>query len=263
MTDAPQAPKPGFNDVRWASLLGQIEGSLIRIETPGGQGTGFITPSPIPGRLALATARHVIEDALQWQQPLRLTHYKSGKSHLFPHNERIVIPVENADAALIGVRNSGDFPEQKPPGLFNLEGKRLREGMQVGWCGFPGSLRWLTKDLCFFSGHVSAYLAHRFSYLVDGTIPHGCSGGPVFWGKESGEVEVIGVATAYIADIGYRGETYPGLGEVVEIRNYNDLLGKIRSFLEELANNESVEPPPPPPPQLPPAAKAPEEETGN
>ena len=258
MTEESQAPQPGFNDVRWALLLGKIEGSLIRIETPGGQGTGFMTPSPIPGRLAIATAGHVIKDALQWQQPLRLTHHGSGKSHLFPHGERIVIPVPDADAALIGVENAGDFPEQTPPALFNLEGMRLRSGMQVGWCGFPGSLGWLTKDLCFFSGHVSAYLKQRSSYLVDGTIPHGCSGGPVFWGTDKGDVEVIGVATAYIADTGYRGETYPGLGEVVEIRNYNELLDQIRNLLDALVKDESVDPPSPPP-ELPPSSSEPSE----
>lgn len=244
--------QPGFNETKWAVLFAQMEQSVIRIETPGGQGTGFMTPSPLPGQLAIATAWHVVEHALQWQEPLRLTHHSSLKMHLFPHDQRLIIPVKDTDAALIGVSNTGGFPETAPASLFALEGKRLRSGMAVSWCGFPGSMNWLTKELCFFSGHISTYLPHRNSYLVDGTIPHGCSGSPVFWGKDDGTAEVIGVATAYIADIGYRGETFPGLGEVVEIQNYNQLLKEIRQFLDGPARESAPDQVPPPAPQVPP-----------
>ncbi len=79
------------------------------------------------------------------------------------------------------------------------QGRYMKVGSEIGWLGFPAIA---AKDLCFFSGQVSATQVDRNRYLVDGVVIHGVSGGPAFsvYGidEPSAGPTVIGLATAYM-----------------------------------------------------------------
>ncbi|HUV42881.1 MAG TPA: serine protease [Patescibacteria group bacterium] len=210
---------------KWYKGVELITPHIFKIDTPNGSGTGFqISYSKKKNLLGVATAYHVVSQEYEWEQPIKMTHYTSGKN-VFLKENRVIIPYPENDLAFI-LFNKRDIPV-KPVLDLPPFGKWVRSGSEIGWCGFP--LIYPSK-LCFFGGHVSSYLKDRNSYLVDGVGINGVSGGPAFiMSNKSDEVMVCGVISSYLPNR-IRGEALPGLCYVSSVEPYLKMLEGFHSL---------------------------------
>jgi hypothetical protein len=96
-------------------------------------------------------------------------------------------------------------------------------------------------SLCFFSGHISAWLEPDEAYLVDGVAINGVSGGPAFIPERM----LIGVVSAYIPNRA-TGELLPGLAVVRGVQQFHDITDGFRSLDEAKAEETPPTAPPPP-----------------
>lgn len=206
-------PKPKTRKLEWHEVVEAIKPFLVRIQSPGGSGTGFLWSyhgeDRIPG---ISTAYHVIDDADTWQQPIKI--WKDDKAVLLQAKDRVV--TMESDAASIWVTESGTeligalgLPEAPVPLL--PKPRHVKVGVEVGWLGFP----WGISSPCFFSGKISDHDSSDgiSTYFIDGNAINGVSGGPVLVPASLQEGErycVIGSITQYIPN--RQGEeTLPGL----------------------------------------------------
>lgn len=86
----------------WYSLLENITPFVFKVKTPRGHRTGFqihfATNSTMCG---IATAFHVIEHAHEWEEPIKILHYNSGKSLLLGKKDRAMFIIPENDLAII------------------------------------------------------------------------------------------------------------------------------------------------------------------
>jgi hypothetical protein len=210
--------------MEWHVAVSTIEPSIIKIETPSGWGTGFLCAyNHVRTFVGFATARHVVEDADKWQQPIRLEQVPSGEVILLKETDRVILPDPDPrkDSAVI------IMPTAKIPAKFKLPetpiplfpaDKYLRVGHGVGWLGYP-----VIGDnaLCFFAGNVSAWRNKTEEYLIDGVVINGVSGGPVMCSRsgDAPALEIVGAITAYISNRA-TGATLPGLSVAQDISHF-------------------------------------------
>lgn len=216
--------------MKWHSVVQVISPYVFKIETPRGHGTGFLCLYD-EGKdyVGIATAYHVIDDADEWLEPIRIRHHQSGKTVLFKEGERIIFGSRKNDSAVILVQ-SGVF--DLPSDLVQLipADKILKIGVDVGWLGFPAME---PNTLCFFSGTISAQQPNRDAYLIDGVAINGVSGGPVF---DDGTIltdtpRIIGVVTAYLANRA-TGATLPGLAYAQDVSHFHETTSTLKSLYE-------------------------------
>lgn len=131
-------------------------------------------------------------------------------------NARAISPNPGRDQALIEF-SAKDLPLPLNTVDILTQGKRLNEGVQTGWLGFPSVAPF---NLCFFAGHISAWLEPDEAYLVDGVAINGVSGGPAFYEDENGKIWIIGLVTEYRPNLA-TGNILPG---VSLIRSTNPLM---------------------------------------
>ena len=165
---------------------------MFRVSTPSGRGTGFqiFLSEKLCG---IATALHVVGHEHEWEDPIRLVHHDSGDSLLLRPDDRAIFTYPNRDLAFV-LFQPQDLSLKSPSINLIDPSKRIRQGIELGWCGFPAVA---PNDLCFFSGHVSSWLPAQESYLIDGVAINGVSGAPAF----SDDPELCGVLTAYIPNM--------------------------------------------------------------
>lgn len=190
----------------WHSHIRTILPHVMRITTPQGSGTGFLVRRQ-GSSLGIATAGHVLRDAVAWKQQITIHHpnFESPVA-LFDH-ARTVILHPSLDSAYIQCELpelQGDtFPEE-PIEVVPIE-RNVRPGVEVGWLGFPYLVS--SETPCFFAGHVSAYVDRR--YFIDGVAIPGVSGGPAFCRRQS-KLYILGSISAY-HPARAAGEAIPGL----------------------------------------------------
>jgi len=204
-------------DAPWVRIAKAISHCVVLIETPSARGTGFVVkPPPGSPHQAVITAHHVIDHALNWREPIKITHFPSGKQAFLDINARAINPNPARDQALIQF-SATELPLPLNTVDILTEGKRLNEGVQTGWLGFPAVAPF---NLCFFAGHISSWLAPDEAYLVDGVAINGVSGGPAFYEDEHGKIWIIGLVTEYRPNLA-TGNVLPG---VSLIRSTNPLM---------------------------------------
>lgn len=217
-----------MSEIPWQDAIDLLIPYVVKISTPIGSGTGFLFAySADQSICAVATAAHVVSHAHEWRQPIRVLHHVSRQDKLLTAEERaIVLDYDLDTAAITFSKSSIPFPEQ----LLSLapEGKFLRPGVEIGWVGFPALS---PENLCFFAGYISAYLLKLETYLVDGVIIHGVSGGPAFMRESTGGVTLAGVLTAYVPNRA-AGEPLPGLGMVSDVSQMQVFVKKFKSLGE-------------------------------
>ncbi|MDP3057370.1 MAG: hypothetical protein Q8N37_02510 [bacterium] len=124
----------------------------------------------------------------------------------------------------------------KPLSLIS-KGHTVKQGVEVGWCGFPSVA---IDQLCFFAGYISCPIRQEESYLVDGVAINGVSGGPAFYiDPLTKEPKFFGVISAYRANRA-TGEALPGLCIVRSVNSYQSTLEQINS-IEEAKRKEEEE----------------------
>lgn len=231
-----------MSQLNWYTPLTKITPFIFKIKTPSGSGTGFqISYFERNSFLGIATADHVISHEDEWEEPIKIIHHKSNKSILLKNGERVIFRYPDEDLAFI-LFNKKDLPiEPKPLQLID-KGKILKQGVEVGWCGFPAMA---INELCFFAGYISCLVSKegsylkKGSYLVDGVVINGVSGAPVFYIDKTDEPRFSGVISAYIANRA-TGETLPGLGVVRSVEPYQETLQNLKN-LEEAKQKEEEE----------------------
>src|SRR5438552_10427646 len=174
--------------MNWNIIVDKVTPYVVKIETPSGHGTGFLClRNEDKSFSGIATARHVVSYADEWQQPIRLQHYQSSSETFLKESERVIWLDTDTDSAVILI-NSGklQFPEALIPLLpMTIP---LVIGAEVGWLGFPAVAPY---SLCFFSGNISARQEWRHAYLIDGVAINGVSGGPVMYSTEAEGVQIV------------------------------------------------------------------------
>lgn len=208
----------------------EIKPFIFKIATPDGYGTGFQVLYPQNRQLCgIATAYHVIDHAEEWEEAIKLTHISSGESTILKNEDRVIFIYPQYDLAFI-LFGKNKLPLEKREPIL-IEPKRiLKQGVEIGWCGFPGIAP--PNELCFFAGHTSYCHAKEAYYLVDGVAINGVSGGPAFYIDQlTEEVKIVGVISAYRANR-IHGEIYPGLSKVCSVNPYHEMLKELRSLEE-------------------------------
>ena len=207
----------------WHQAIEKIKPYIVRVDTPNGHGTGFLVHRNAgDGAVHLATAHHVIQRSVEWREPVRLRHFASGKEVFLEPSACYINTHPERDLAYIQfAADNLPLPSDTIP--YMETGKRLKEGVQVGWCGYPAVA---SNSLCFFTGHISSWLEPDESYLVDGVAIHGVSGGPAFEIQEKG-MRIIGLVTEYRPNFA-TGQPLPGVS----------LIRAITPFAEHFAQME-------------------------
>jgi hypothetical protein len=208
----------------WNVLQKKINPYLIRIETQQGSGTGFLFAYNPGGALAaIATAAHVIDEAHDWKQPIKLIHHETGQVAFVTEEKRVVFIDRNRDAATILVgKDMLPFPKATIP--LADSSKFWTVGTELGWTGFPSVAY---PNLCFFSGRISCFLSQQDCYLIDGVAINGVSGGPVFCELSDDTLEIVGIISAYMPN---RSGNTPGLLRAQDITPFDDTLKTLQSL---------------------------------
>lgn len=223
-----------MNGHEWAAALADVKKHVYLIETPRASGTAFLFSADIQGHfIALATAYHTISQAHRWREPIRLTHLTSGKDTFLQYDERFIFEDARKDIALVIFYK--DRLEYPPSKLRTIPDDRvLREGVQIGWCGFPCVA---PKVLCFFTGYVSAWIPDEEAYLVDGVAINGVSGGPVFRLIDEEKPSLVGLVTEYRPNLS-TGSPLPGVSLVRAISSISPL-SKVLSQVDKEGKAEA------------------------
>lgn len=213
----------------WYKHVHTVSRYLVKIETPGGHGSGFLCFYGGVDRsiCAIATAYHVIEHADTWQEPLRLIHQSNPSTPAFFNSTERAFLVNPANDSAIIILPKGklNLPEEPLP-LLPAD-RFVYPGVEVGWLGFPAVS---PDNLCFFSGNVSA--RSREGYLIDGVAINGVSGGPVFFvNDQDNTLEIMGAVTEYIPNMA-TGRSLPGLAFAQSITHFHSILQGIASVTE-------------------------------
>jgi len=229
----------------WKEAVEIIQPYVVKISTPDHAGTACLFAFGAAGGICgFATARHALQHAFLWDQPIRIEHCCSGYTRLLhPADRAIVLDDDTDTAALVFLRDDAPFPKQLLP--LTPEGSKVRVGVEIGWVGYPGVAA--ARDvLCFFSGRVSAWLQSQRAYLVDGVAVSGVSGGPAFRLGVYGRPEILGVVSAYLPNKA-AGPPLPGLSLVQHIGELESVVRDLRALAQaprSLGGEASPEPSP-------------------
>lgn len=217
----------------WNKLQKKINPYLIRIETQQGSGTGFLFAYNPTGTLAaIATAAHVIDEAHDWKQPIKLIHHETGEVAFVTEDQRVVLVRKDRDAATILIpKGMLPLPEETFP-LADAT-KYRPVGVELGWTGFPSVAY---PNLCFFSGRISCFLEQQDCYLIDGVAINGVSGGPVFYDLQNDTPEIVGIISAYMPN---RSGDTPGLLRAQDITPFDETLKSLQSLHEAKQKEKS------------------------
>ena len=231
------------NQILWHQAFQRMEPFVVKITTPSASGTGFIVAlSPNKGLVGIATAAHVIDYPHYWEQPIRIEHFKSGKTIFLNPADRFIETNAAKDTASIVVKR-GDFPVGQVLPTIS-ETKHLKVGVSVGWVGFPAIA---PSNLCFFSGSISSWDQDNGFYFVDGVAINGVSGGPAFSiNNTDNEVQVIGVVSAYVPNRA-TGIALPGLCVIRDVAPLQTMIKGLKNLEEAKKQEKTPETPPPAP----------------
>jgi hypothetical protein len=211
--------------MNWDSIIQKVSPYIVKIETPSGSGTGFLCAFNENRTLCgIATALHVVSEADEWQQPIKI-HSHDFKHHIFlKESERVIYTDWKTDSAVILLATGElEFPNTLIP-LRPME-TPISIGVEVGWLGYPSIEPW---TLCFFSGSVSARREDRSAYLIDGVAINGVSGGPVIFSSGTDGAQFVGVVSAYHANR-QRGDALPGLLVAQDVSHFHQIVQHLRS----------------------------------
>jgi hypothetical protein len=220
----------------WDQVVERVLPSVVKIETPGGHGTGFLCfYNEDKSICGIATANHVVEHADVWQQPIRIVNFHSNTTMFLKENDRVIWVDKQKDSAIILVPTGQlNFPEVAvqliPPD------RRLPIGREVGWLGYPAIAAYTA---CFFCGNISALEDWRNAYLIDGVAINGVSGGPVIYCDPTDGVQIVGSISAYRANRA-TGEALPGLSFAQDVSHFQAMATNLKNIDEANRQKETI-----------------------
>lgn len=215
--------------MNWNQIVEKVKPYIVKIESPSGSGTGFLCLYNEEKQwCGVATALHVVREAEEWQQPIKIIHLGATDQLFLKETQRVIFPDYETDSAIVLFQKSAGMPF--PENLIPLQplDKPLDIGFEVGWVGFPYIEPY---TLCFFSGCLSARREDRKAYLIDGVSINGVSGGPVFYSCETEGIKIIGIVSAYQANRA-TGSSLPGLLIAQDVSHFHGVIKHIKSIDE-------------------------------
>lgn len=221
----------------WDHAIQTVTPHVVRIDTPTGYGTGFLSMYNMDGSwCGIATAAHVVQHADEWQEPIRIRSFASQTVQFLKSEDRVIFIDQPTDSAIILFLKRDLQLPQTPIGLLPMD-QPCGIGRDLGWLGYP-SLE--PYSLCFFAGIVSARKEATKAYLIDGVAINGVSGGPVFHCPAPGEVQIIGSISAYHANRA-TGEALPGLLRAQDVSHFHDVAKYVRDMDEARVKKQQFE----------------------
>ena len=213
--------------MRWDQIFDRVTPHVVKIETPGGHGTGFLCLRT-DAFCGISTAHHVVAHADDWQQPIRIRHHPSGSTTLLREAERVIFIGRDRDSAMIVVPQNVVLQLPETPIPLLSANTVLPIGADVGWIGYPAVHR---TSQCFFSGKISAFHAPEHMYLIDGVAINGVSGGPVVHADAPTTPHIVGSISDYIANRA-TGEVLPGLSGARDVSHLHEVVSAITTWDE-------------------------------
>ena len=123
--------------MNWEAVVSEVTPSLFRIESQYGQGTGFVMHYSSGGNLCcVATAAHVVSDADEWEQPLRLVHHASGSVSFLKAKEIVLFVDKYRDSAVILFKKPDCELPDSPISLLP-DNSKLKDWFRGGLAGLP------------------------------------------------------------------------------------------------------------------------------
>ncbi|MBK5275338.1 MAG: hypothetical protein JJE30_09845 [Desulfuromonadales bacterium] len=223
--------------MNWDQVVQKVTPYIVKIETPSCSGTGFLCAyNDDYSWCGIATALHVVSNADEWQQPIKIHNHNFSKTAFLPVDQRVIFTEYKTDSAMIFIKSSElELPDSLIP-LRPID-TRINIGAEVGWLGFPAIEPY---TLCFFAGNVSARRDDLKSYLIDGVAINGVSGGPVIYNTATDGVQIVGVMTAYRANRAH-GDSLPGLSIAQDVSHSHDVIQQVRSFDDANRKKREIE----------------------
>jgi Trypsin-like peptidase domain len=216
--------------IAWHHAVTLVAPSIVQIETPSGYGTGFLfSYNESKTWIAIATARHVVQEADKRQQPIGIHNVEAGTTVLIHQRDRVILPDSFKDSAalLIPAAKLTELRLPEKPIPLLPTGYRLRVGVEVAWLGYPGIG---ADSLCFFRGAISAWEKDSPSYLIDGVAINGVSGGPVMHRlSDSDTIQIVGAITAYRPNRTC-GATLPGLSIAQDLSHLHKIVAELKTI---------------------------------
>lgn len=212
--------------MNWESGIQKIVEHLVRIESPNGTGTGFLAfYNQSQTWCAIATAAHVVSNADEWQQPIRIRNDHGAR--FLSHDDRVMFIDRSSDSAVIFFLKE-DLQLPQLPITLRPIGTPCGIGTEVGWIGYPVID---PNTACFFSGAISALKQDRRAYYIDGVGINGVSGGPVFHLPPSGpnDLEIIGAISDYFPNMA-SGQPWPGLVQARDVSHFHAIAQHVQSI---------------------------------
>jgi hypothetical protein len=230
-------------DQSWAGLYKSYQRFVLRVRTqvlPGNTmsyGTGWILAASGHG-IVIATCLHVIQPALDCDGDIDIFYFdgqlvcklnqKNCRAALMPDADLAILSVP------LGPGETSPFPESPPLLIHSLDEikrtgmhPKAETGTDVGWIGYPSGIYESLKDarptICV--GRVSAFGImstssdgqHIYTYIIDGNVLPGMSGGPAF---TSTGVVIGSVRTFFERKAGETPAPAHGFGLVIPIGCY-------------------------------------------
>jgi hypothetical protein len=223
--------------MNWGQAIEIVSPHVVRIETPTGYGTGFLSfYNHDRSWCGVATAAHVVSHADEWQQPIRIMNESSEQPLFLKTEDRVIFKDHTTDSAIVlFLKGQLQLPES-PIALLPMD-EPCPIGADIGWLGYPV----IEPDtMCFFAGIVSARQPNRGAYLIDGVAINGVSGGPVFHFSSLDQVHIIGTVSAYHANRA-TGESLPGLLRAQDVFHFHDIIQRVQNFDEANAKKKEFE----------------------
>jgi S1-C subfamily serine protease len=187
--------------------------ALFQVRSYFGAGTGFAVyrgeSEDEPRQdVLVATAYHVVEEAMKARAEITLRHEASGRIFVANPRHYAISQAGSLDVAFCWI-----FADDLPAELQVVKRAPVRrwlaQGCRVYWMGYPTLVEEFagTPTASVFEGIVSSTFARTFKgkdgspqeqtmYVLDGVVLRGCSGAPAF--RETGQV--IGVVVLHGAE---------------------------------------------------------------
>jgi hypothetical protein len=224
-------------NIDWQEIVQKVSPYVVKIETQSGSGTGFLCAyNADKSWCAVATAFHVVSEAEEWQQPIKIYDHTFSKPAFLPEKRRVIFTDSATDSAAVLFPSSElNFPQVTVP-LRPIDSP-ISIGEDVGWLGFPSIAAY---TLCFFAGPISARQDWNKAYLIDGVAIPGVSGGPVVFSSGTDGVQFVGVVSAYRSSK-TGGTPMPGLLIAQDVSHVHGVIQTIRSWDEAHAKKAEEE----------------------
>ena len=88
--------------MNWDDVVNKVTPHIVKIETPQGSGTGFLVYyNENKSWCAIATAYHVVSNADNWQQPIKIHNHDFSKTAFLTVEQRAILTDYKSDSSVI------------------------------------------------------------------------------------------------------------------------------------------------------------------